>query len=105
MPEVGERYLGTVVKTTNFGAFISLTPGRDGLLHVSKMKALVGGKRVANPEDVVNVGQKIQVEIAEIDPRGKISLSPVVADGDGGDGADAGGEGAPEPASAGAAAE
>ncbi len=76
MPEVGERYLGTVVKTTNFGAFISLTPGRDGLLHVSKMKALVGGKRVANPEDVVNVGQKIQVEIAEIDPRGKISLEP-----------------------------
>jgi polyribonucleotide nucleotidyltransferase len=109
MPEVGERYLGTVVKTTNFGAFISLTPGRDGLLHVSKMKALVGGKRVANPEDVVNVGQKIQVEIAEIDPRGKISLTPVVADGDGAgsDGAADGisGDGTPEPASAGAAAE
>jgi polyribonucleotide nucleotidyltransferase len=109
LPEVGERYLGTVVKTTNFGAFISLTPGRDGLLHVSKMKALVGGKRVANPEDVVNVGQKIQVEIAEIDPRGKISLTPVVADGDGAgsDGAADGvsGDGTPEPASAGAAAE
>ena len=76
LPELGERYLGTVVKTTNFGAFISLTPGRDGLLHVSKMKALAGGKRVANPEDVVSVGQKIQVEIAEIDQRGKISLDP-----------------------------
>ena len=84
MPELGERYLGTVVKTTNFGAFISLTPGSDGLLHVSKMKALAGGKRVANPEDVVEVGQKIQVEIAEIDPRGKISLAPVVAEGEGG---------------------
>ncbi len=107
LPEIGERYLGTVVKTTNFGAFISLTPGRDGLLHVSKMKALVGGKRVANPEDVVNVGQKIQVEIAEIDPRGKISLTPVVADGDGGPGSDGAdtGEGAPDPAPAGAAAE
>ena len=105
LPELGARYLGTVVKTTNFGAFISLTPGRDGLLHVSKMKALAGGKRVANPEDVVSVGQKIQVEIAEIDPRGKISLTPVVADGDGSDGAANGEAAAPEPAAAGAAAE
>ena len=86
MPEVGERYLGTVVKTTNFGAFISLTPGKDGLLHVSKMKALAGGKRVNNPEDVVSVGQKIQVEIAEVDNRGKISLQPVVEES--ADGAD-----------------
>jgi polyribonucleotide nucleotidyltransferase len=98
LPEIGERYLGTVVKTTNFGAFISLTPGRDGLLHVSKMKSLVGGKRVANPEDVVSVGQKIQVEIAEIDQRGKISLAPVVAEGEGGESADS------EPAAAGVAA-
>jgi polyribonucleotide nucleotidyltransferase len=82
MPEVGERYLGTVVKTTNFGAFISLTPGKDGLLHVSKMKGLAGGKRVNNPEDVVSVGQKVQVEIAEVDNRGKISLQPVEADGE-----------------------
>ncbi|HEX4018874.1 MAG TPA: polyribonucleotide nucleotidyltransferase [Frankiaceae bacterium] len=103
LPELGARYLGTVVKTTNFGAFISLTPGRDGLLHVSKMKALAGGKRVANPEDVVSVGQKIQVEIAEIDQRGKISLAPVVAEGEGGEG-DAG-SAAPEPATAGAATE
>jgi polyribonucleotide nucleotidyltransferase len=103
LPELGARYLGTVVKTTNFGAFISLTPGRDGLLHVSKMKALAGGKRVANPEDVVSVGQKVQVEIAEIDPRGKISLTPVVAEGEGGENGN--GAAAPEPASAGAAAE
>jgi polyribonucleotide nucleotidyltransferase len=80
MPEVGERYLGTVVKTTNFGAFVSLLPGKDGLLHITKLRALVGGKRVENVEDVVSVGQKIQVEIGEIDDRGKLSLIPVVED-------------------------
>jgi polyribonucleotide nucleotidyltransferase len=78
MPEVGERYLGTVVKTTNFGAFVSLLPGKDGLLHISKLRSLAGGKRVENVEDVVSVGQKIQVEIGEIDDRGKLSLVPVV---------------------------
>jgi len=78
MPEVGERYLGTVVKTTNFGAFVSLLPGKDGLLHISKLRALAGGKRVEAVEDVVSVGQKIQVEIGEIDDRGKLSLVPVV---------------------------
>ncbi len=74
MPLVGERYLGTVVKTTAFGAFVSLTPGKDGLVHISKLGQ---GKRVEKVEDVVNVGDKLQVEIAEIDPRGKISLVPV----------------------------
>ena len=74
MPEVGERYLGTVVKTTSFGAFISLLPGKDGLLHISKMRELNDGKRVEAVEDVVSVGQKLQVEIAEIDDRGKLSL-------------------------------
>ncbi len=78
MPEVGERYLGTVVKTTNFGAFVSLLPGKDGLLHISKLRALAGGKRVDNVEDVVSVGQKLQVQIGEIDDRGKLSLVPVV---------------------------
>jgi polyribonucleotide nucleotidyltransferase len=77
MPEIGERYLGTVVKTTNFGAFVSLLPGKDGLLHISKLRALAGGKRVENVDDVVSVGQKVQVEIAEIDDRGKLSLIPV----------------------------
>ncbi len=77
MPEIGERYLGTVVKTTNFGAFISLMPGKDGLLHISKLRSLAGGKRVDAVEDVVSVGQKIQVQIAEIDDRGKLSLIPV----------------------------
>jgi polyribonucleotide nucleotidyltransferase len=80
MPEVGERYLGTVVKTTNFGAFVSLTPGRDGLLHVSQLRKMAGGKRVENVEDVVKVGDKVQVQVAEIDQRGKLSLVPVSAD-------------------------
>ncbi len=80
MPEVGERYLGTVVKTTNFGAFISLVPGKDGLLHISKLRVLSGGKRVENVEDIVKVGDKLQVEIGEIDDRGKLSLVPVVED-------------------------
>lgn len=76
MPEVGERYLGTVVKTTNFGAFVSLLPGKDGLLHISKLRSLAGGKRVEAVEDVLSVGQKVQVQIAEIDDRGKLSLVP-----------------------------
>src|SRR5215218_7574580 len=77
MPEVGERYLGTVVKTTTFGAFVSLVPGRDGLLHISQLRKIAGGKRVENVDDVVKVGDKLNVEIAEIDPRGKLSLVPV----------------------------
>lgn len=81
MPEVGERYLGTVVKTTNFGAFVSLMPGKDGLLHISKLRGLAGGKRVDSVEDVVSVGQKLQVEIGEIDDRGKLSLVPVLEEG------------------------
>jgi polyribonucleotide nucleotidyltransferase len=83
MPEVGERYLGTVVKTVDFGAFISLLPGRDGLLHISKLRELNGGQRVNNVEDVVSVGQKIQVEIAEVGDRGKLSLVPVMEGSDG----------------------
>jgi polyribonucleotide nucleotidyltransferase len=82
MPEVGERYLGTVVKTTTFGAFVSLMPGKDGLLHISEIKKLAGGKRVENVEDVLKVGSKVQVEIKEIDPRGKLSLIPVLEGAD-----------------------
>ena len=78
MPEVGERFLGTVVKTTTFGAFISLTPGKDGLLHISEVRKLVGGKRIDAVEDVLGVGQKVQVELKEIDPRGKLSLAAVL---------------------------
>jgi polyribonucleotide nucleotidyltransferase len=78
MPERGERYLGTVVKITAFGAFVSLLPGKDGLLHISKLRPLAGGARVESVEDVLNVGQKLQVEISDIDDRGKLSLIPVV---------------------------
>ncbi|WP_017558664.1 polyribonucleotide nucleotidyltransferase [Nocardiopsis baichengensis] len=77
MPEVGDRYLGTVVKTTAFGAFVSLLPGKDGLLHISQIRKLHGGKRIENLEDVIGIGEKIQVEIREIDDRGKLSLVPV----------------------------
>ncbi|WP_144673968.1 polyribonucleotide nucleotidyltransferase [Arthrobacter sp. U41] len=88
IPEIGERYLGTVVKTTTFGAFVSLTPGKDGLLHISELRKIAGGKRVDNVDDVVSVGQKIQVEITKIDDRGKLSLSPVVAEEAGAESAD-----------------
>jgi polyribonucleotide nucleotidyltransferase len=89
MPEAGERYLGTVVKTTTFGAFVSLLPGKDGLLHISELRKIAGGKRVENVEDVVQIGQKLEVEIKEIDSRGKLSLIPVVADDAAPAGADA----------------
>ncbi|MCA1942537.1 MAG: polyribonucleotide nucleotidyltransferase [Yonghaparkia sp.] len=79
-PEVGEQYLGTVVKLAAFGAFVSLMPGKDGLLHISEVRKLAGGKRVDNVEDVLSVGQKILVEITKTDDRGKLSLSPVLAD-------------------------
>jgi polyribonucleotide nucleotidyltransferase len=91
MPKVGERFLGTVVKTAPFGAFVSLLPGKDGLIHISK---LGNGKRINKVEDVANVGDKLQVEIADIDARGKISLVLVS------DSAPANGASAPEPAEA-----
>src|SRR5690606_11060028 len=81
-PEVGERYLGTVVKIATFGAFISLLPGKDGLLHTSEGRKLAGGKRVENVEDVLGAGQKIQVEITKIDDKGKLSLAPVIEESD-----------------------
>jgi polyribonucleotide nucleotidyltransferase len=77
-PEVGEQFLGTVVKIATFGAFISLLPGKDGLLHVSEVRKLAGGKRVENVEDVLGVGQKLLVRITKIDDRGKLSLEPVL---------------------------
>jgi polyribonucleotide nucleotidyltransferase len=78
MPKMGDRFLGTVVKTAAFGAFVSLTPGRDGLLHISKVG---DGKRVDRVEDFLNVGDKVEVEIAEIDGRGKIYLDKVRPEG------------------------
>ncbi|SJM48597.1 polyribonucleotide nucleotidyltransferase [Gulosibacter sp. 10] len=78
VPEVGEQYLGTVVKNASFGAFVSLLPGKDGLLHISEVRKLVGGKRVENVEDVVSIGQKLLVRITKVDDRGKLSLEPVL---------------------------
>ena len=104
MPEVGERFLGTVVKTTTFGAFISLLPGKDGLLHISEIRKLVGGKRIDAVEDVLSVGQRVQVELKEIDPRGKLSLAAVVeGEGEGAAGAEGSGEAPAAPAAAAAA--
>ncbi|MGN6325432.1 polyribonucleotide nucleotidyltransferase [Pseudolysinimonas sp.] len=99
-PEVGERYLGTVVKLATFGAFVSLLPGKDGLLHISEVRKLAGGKRVENVEDVLGVGQKIQVEITKIDDRGKLSLAPVIDEAESADtdGSAAHSEGPLEPA-------
>lgn len=73
--EVGEVYQGKVVNITKFGAFVSILPGRDGLLHISKMSVLNDGKRVGQVEDVVELGQAIEVRVDDIDPQGKVSLS------------------------------
>lgn len=77
-PEVGEQYLGTVVKNATFGAFVSLLPGKDGLLHISEVRKLVGGKRIESVDEVLSIGQKILVQITKVDDRGKLSLAPVL---------------------------
>jgi polyribonucleotide nucleotidyltransferase len=97
LPKIGERFLGTVVKTTDFGAFVSLLPGRDGLVHISKLGR---GKRIAKVEDVVKLGDKLRVEIADIDNRGKISLVLVAEDDAAEAPADPGNADAPAPADA-----
>jgi polyribonucleotide nucleotidyltransferase len=89
LPRVGERFLGTVVKTAPFGAFVSLLPGRDGLLHISKVG---DGKRVDKVEDFLNVGDKVEVQIADIDQRGKIYLDKVRPEGEEAPAAAEGGE-------------
>ena len=76
-PKIGDIFLGTVVKTAAFGAFVSLLPGRDGLLHISKVG---DGKRVERVEDFLNVGDKVEVRIADIDGRGKIYLDKAGAE-------------------------
>ena len=75
--EVGATYQGKVVNITKFGAFVNILPGRDGLLHISR---LGGGKRVERVEDVVALGQPVEVVVDDIDPQGKISLSLVGAE-------------------------
>jgi polyribonucleotide nucleotidyltransferase len=81
---VGEVYTGKVVNITKFGAFVNILPGRDGLVHISKLGR---GKRINRVEDVVDLGDEIEVRVEDIDPNGKVSLTPV---GDGDDAAGAG---------------
>ena len=71
---VGDVYTGKVVNITKFGAFVNILPGRDGLLHISKLGR---GKRVERVEDVVSLGSDITVRVDDIDPQGKVALSPV----------------------------
>jgi polyribonucleotide nucleotidyltransferase len=73
--EVGVVYDGKVVNITKFGAFVNVLPGRDGLLHISKLSSLAGGKRINNVEDVLTLGQPVEVRVDDIDPQGKVSLS------------------------------
>ena len=73
VPEIGDRFIGSVVKTTNFGAFVQLAPGRDGLVHISKLTK----GRVDRVEDVVNVGDRVEVEIENIDNLGRIDLRAI----------------------------
>ena len=80
VPEVGTVYHGRVVSILEFGAFIEILPGKDGLLHISEVRKLAGGKRVENVDDVLSVGQKLLVKITKIDDRGKLSLEPVLDD-------------------------
>ncbi len=89
--EVGATYPGRVVNITKFGAFVNILPGRDGLVHISKMG---GGKRIDKVEDVLELGQQIDVKVDDVDPNGKVSLSPVtplVAGGSSGSGSGSGG--------------
>jgi polyribonucleotide nucleotidyltransferase len=72
--QVGDVYSGKVVNITKFGAFVNILPGRDGLLHISKLGK---GKRVERVEDVVQLGSEITVRVDDIDPQGKVALSPV----------------------------
>ncbi|HEX6423704.1 MAG TPA: polyribonucleotide nucleotidyltransferase [Acidimicrobiales bacterium] len=70
--EVGQVYQGRVVNITKFGAFVNILPGRDGLLHISKIG---GGKRIDKVEDVLDLGHEVEVRVDDVDPNGKVSLS------------------------------
>ena len=83
--EVGQTYTGRVVNVTKFGAFVNILPGRDGLLHISKIG---GGKRIDKVEDVLDLGDSVEVRVDDVDPNGKVSLSlasaPAAGETDGG---------------------
>jgi polyribonucleotide nucleotidyltransferase len=92
--ELNAIYEGRVVSTTKFGAFVNILPGRDGLVHISK---LGNGQRVNNVEDVLTLGDVIRVRVDDVDDKGKVSLTPVDADGNDlpGGGGGAGGDRGP----------
>jgi polyribonucleotide nucleotidyltransferase len=95
--DVGAVYMGRVVNITKFGAFVNILPGRDGLLHISKLGR---GKRINAVEDVLTLGDEIEVRVDEIDDKGKVSLSPAgdppaEGSGDGGESTERGSERAP----------
>ncbi|WEV46416.1 polyribonucleotide nucleotidyltransferase [Bifidobacterium sp. ESL0690] len=75
VPAVGENFNGKVVKTTSFGAFVNLTPGTDGLLHISQIRNLTNGERIDAVEDVLKEGDTVEVTVQGVDDRGKISLA------------------------------
>jgi polyribonucleotide nucleotidyltransferase len=91
--ELGADYTGKVVNITKFGAFVNILPGRDGLLHISKMG---GGRRINQVEDVLDLGDEIEVKVDDVDPQGKVSLSPVTPLGGDGGGDGDGGSDRPE---------
>jgi len=95
-PEIGGTYTGRVVNVAQFGAFVNIMPGRDGLIHISRMG---DGQRVSRVEDVLNLGDEVTVRVDDIDDRGKVSLSMIGPDGEvikgsgsGGGGGDRGGD-------------
>jgi polyribonucleotide nucleotidyltransferase len=89
--ELGKTYMGRVVNITKFGAFVNILPGRDGLVHISKLGR---GKRINSVEDILSLGDEIEVVVEEIDDRGKVSLRPA------GDAPEASGESSGEPSDA-----
>jgi len=95
--EIGKTYMGRVVNITKFGAFVNILPGRDGLVHISKLGR---GKRINAVEDVLSLGDEIEVVVEEIDDKGKVSLTPT-GDLAGGDGGGESSAPAPAPAPAG----
>ncbi len=94
VPEAGETFNGKVVKITSFGAFVNLTPGTDGLLHISQIRNLANGERIDSVEDVLKEGDTVEVIVQGVDDRGKISLAiPGFEDQESAGGRDRGGRG------------
>jgi polyribonucleotide nucleotidyltransferase len=81
--KVGEIYTGTVARIVDFGAFVTILPGKDGLVHISQ----IANRRIENVSDVLKEGQEVRVKVLDVDPRGRIKLSMKELDEEGGEGA------------------